>query len=199
MRSVSEKWQSLTNVLQKQNREVHVETFRNFLTTSHIVDKYFDIVEGAEDSLGLNRTERIIIYLILIKRDFMTPTEISKMTLRQVDTINKSVDGLNKKGLLRSYQSKTDRRLRKVILTEKSLEWVEQNLPVRELSLRMAMSCFSDHEAKIFDAFLKRLREQMINVINGKDHKSVKTYSSNMINDPFDNLSNTETQNCLKK
>lgn len=190
MKNVSEKWQLLNNNLKKQHRDTHIKTIRNFLTTTHLVDKYLDIMESTEKPTALNRTEKLILYLILAKRDYMTPTEISKITIRTVDTINKSVDGLNKKGLIRSSQSKTDRRLRKVILTEKGLEWAEINLPVRELCLRQAMNCFSNDEVKIFDSLLKRLREQVIHVLRNNEDKSRKIVASNTMNDPFDNLSN---------
>jgi len=199
MKNVSEKWQLLAEKLKKQHREPLIKTFRDYLTTSHFVEKYIDILENPKETVSYNSTEKLIMHLILLKCDYMSPTEISKMTLRPIDTINKSVDGLNKKGIIRSSQSKTDRRIRKIILTEKGLEACENFLPVRAFVFRQAMSCFSNDEAKLFNAFLKRMREQMVHVIHSNKNKTRKTLTSTSVNDPFDEFTNTKTQNNLKK
>lgn len=183
MKDVSEKWKLLAENLRKQNREIHIKAFRDFLETSHIVDKYFEIFE---DRVELNRTERLIILLLLAKCDYMTPTEISKIAIRPVDTIIKSVDGLDKKGVIRSSQSKSDRRLRKVILTEKGLKMAGKNLLFRELSFCQGMSCFNKAEAKIFASYLKKFREQISHVIANNAKIFNKSFTSNLINDPLD-------------
>lgn len=192
MKNVPEKWQLVTDKLKKQERELQIKIFRDFLTTSHIVEKYVEIIEEAKGAINYNRTEKLIMFLILLKRDYMTPTEISKITFRPIDTINKSIDGLNNKGVIRSSQSKTDRRVRKIILTEKGLELAEQFLPIRKDVFREATSCFNNDELKIFDSFLKRLREQMVSVMQKNSDKSRKNLTSIPSDDPFDSLLNNE-------
>ena len=199
MKNVSEKFQLLAEKLKKQQREPYIKTFTDFITTSHIVEKYIGIMEDTKNTLSYNNTEKLIMFLILLKCAHMSPTEISKMTLRPIDTINKSVDGLNKKGIIRSFQSKTDRRIRKIILTEKGLKACETFLPVRAFVFRQAMSCFSNDEARLFNALLKRLREQMVRVIHSNKNKTKKTLSPTSINDPFDEFTITKTKKCLKK
>jgi DNA-binding MarR family transcriptional regulator len=193
MKNVSEKWQLLAKTLRKQQREPHLRNFRDLLTTGHLVEKYVDIMEDTKGTVSYNSTEKLIMYLILLKCDYMTPTEISKIALRPIDTINKSIDGLSKKGIIKSSQSKTDRRIRKVILSDKGLESIEKILPVRALVFHQAMETFSNDEAKLFTAFLKRLREQMVQVIHSHGQKSNKTFTSSSINDPFDNFSSSKT------
>lgn len=188
MKKVSEKWQLLVDKLIKQHRKPHIKTFRDFLTTSHIVEKYVAIMEEAKSTINYSTTEKLIILLILLKRDYMTPTEISKLTFRSVDTINKSIDGLKKKGIIKNVQLKTDRRIRRTILTEKGLEITEQILPTRELIFHQAMGCFNNDEVKIFSALLEKLRENIIQVINDTDKKYDKFLKFNSNNDPFSNF-----------
>jgi len=185
MKKPSEKWHLLAKKLQNQHKESHVRSFRDFLTLSHIVDKYLDIKLSAD---GINRTQRMIILFILSKCGFMTPTEISRRTLRTVDTVNKSIDGLDKMGITKSSQSKKDRRIRKVTLTEKGLNLAEKTLPARYLAFSQAMDCFSKEESMIFQSLLKRLTENIVGILDRDSTESKKSFSFILPDEPFDNL-----------
>jgi len=191
MKKPSEKWHLLAKKLQNQNRESHVRSFRDFLTLSHIVDKYLDAKLSAD---GINRTQRMILLFILSKCGFMTPTEISRRTLRTVDTVNKSIDGLDKMGITKSSQSKKDRRIRKVTLTEKGLNLAEKTLPARYLAFSQAMDCFTKEEAMIFQSLLKRLREQLIHIMGNDSIESKKSFTYISPDEPFDNPPDTMTK-----
>ncbi|OGO23005.1 MAG: hypothetical protein A2144_12480 [Chloroflexi bacterium RBG_16_50_9] len=191
MKKPSEKWLLLAKNLQNQNKELHVRSFRDFLTLSHITDKYLDTNLSAD---GINRTQRMIILFILSKCGFMTPTEISRRTLRTLDTVNKSIDGLDKMGITKSYHSKKDRRKREVTLTEKGLNLAEKTLPARYLAFSQAMDCFTKEEVKTFQSLLKRLREQIIHIMGNDSVESKKCLPYISLNEPFDNLPDTVTK-----
>lgn len=154
----SEKWQLLAKLIQKQNKDLKIKSFREFLDSSHLTEKYLD---ARMSNHGINRTQRMIIFLILAKCACMTPTEISKITLRPIDTINKSVDSLDKMGLTSSTPSKKDRRIREVTLTGKGLEFAENALSDRYTSFSQAMSCFNKEETRLFSGYIKRLTKQV--------------------------------------
>jgi DNA-binding MarR family transcriptional regulator len=157
-------WKKLAEKFCEQNKEFRIRAFRNILELSHLTEKFLDFRLSSND--GVNHTQRIIILLILEKGQSMTPTELSKITLRSVDTLNKSIDGLNKMGLTRSYQSRKDRRIRKVLLTEKGLEFAEKSLPIRYVEFTKAMSCFSDKEVEIFEQLSTRMIENMVRIVS---------------------------------
>jgi DNA-binding MarR family transcriptional regulator len=163
MANVSEHWMTLAKKLHSQHKEQPIRTFRDILILSHATEKYLDIKLSAD---GTNRTQRNIILSILAKSGYSTPTEISKNTYRTIDTINKSIDGLNKMKLTRSYQSRKDRRIRQVTLTEQGLELAENTLPTRYQAFLKAMNCFSKDESKIFESLLKRLIENIISIMD---------------------------------
>jgi DNA-binding MarR family transcriptional regulator len=161
MANNSEKWKSLTDNFHTQNKNLHIRAFRDFLSASHLKDKYMDSKLSND---GINRTQRMIILEILAKGGYMTPTEISKITHHPIDTIFKSIDVLTKMGLTRSHQSRKDRRSRQVTLTDKGLELAEKTLPARYLAFSQAMACFSKEEARLYSELLRRLMKQMINI-----------------------------------
>ncbi len=153
MRNNNKKRELLSEDVQHQNEELNIKSLLEFMKLSHLLDKYLDAKLGV---YGLNRTQRRIVSFILSKNNFMTPTELSRLSLLTIDTINKSVDTLDNMGLTRSYRSRKDRRVRRVTLTEKGLEMIEKILPLRYLTFSQIMSCFSKGEIKVFFQYIQR-------------------------------------------
>ena len=173
MKKPSEKWTLLAKELHNQNKTSPVRSFRSILSLSHLVGKYLDI----KLTDGVNRTQRMIVLMILSKCGFLTPTELSRLTLRTIDAVNKSIDNLDKSGLTKSYRSKTDRRIRQVTLTEKGLDLAEKSLPDRYLAFSQAMDCFSKEEAMIFQSLLKRLVNHIFDITKKEYLESNKPFS----------------------
>ena len=150
----TKKWKALAAEVQTQNEQPYVKGLRFFIRISHFLDKY---ISANLCIHGLNQTQiRILIFTVAQVRP-VTPTELSKITYLTLDTINKSVDNLDKMGLTRSYRSRKDRRVRKVTLTEKGLDLIEKHLPLRHEVFSNFMSCFSDLEIKTFSDYLERI------------------------------------------
>ena len=158
MKNNNKKWQTLAAEVQTQNKNPYIKCLRDFMKLSHFLGKYLDTKLGV---YGLNRTQRRIIIFIVRQSEPMTPTQLSKLTLLTIDSINKSIDNLDKMGLTRSYRSRKDRRVRKVTLTEKGLEMIENSLPIRQEALSQAMGCFSDGEIKTFSGYIQRALDQI--------------------------------------
>jgi DNA-binding MarR family transcriptional regulator len=165
----SKKWQLAASYLQSQNKDPGIRTFRDLLSLSHLIENY---LEERLNSDGINRTQRMIVLLILAKNDYMTPTEISKMTYHTIDTINKSINVLNKLGLTESVRSEKDRRIRKVTLTEKGVELAEKDIPLRSMAFFQAMDGFSNKEAKVFISYINRLHKQIVHIKKENSKKS---------------------------
>jgi len=139
-----------------------------------MVDKYLDAKLSSD---GINRTQRYIVLSILSKCGYMTPSEITRRTIRILDTINKSIDSLEKMGITKSSSSKKDRRIRKVILTEKGLDLAEKTLPARQLAFSQAMDCFTKEELMIFQSLSKRLTEHIVRLMENDSNESKKSFS----------------------
>ena len=188
MRKPSEKWQLLADTLENHNMETCVSAFRAFLHLSHMVDKYLDARLSAD---GVNHTQRIILLLILLNRGYLTPTEISRSTFYILDTINKSIDSLEKMGITKSYNSKKDRRIRRVSLTEKGLDLAEISLPARYHAFIQAMDCLTEEEAMILQSLSERLTENLLRIMTSDSTKSENSSSFNSPNEPFESPRHT--------
>ncbi len=168
----SEKWYQLAKRLEKQRKELKIRSFRDFLYLTHLIEKYLD-AQLSNDSI--NRTQRMIILFILLKCEFMTPTELSRISLHSVDRINKSIDALDKMGITKSYHSNKDRRIRKVTLTEKGLDLVEMILPIEHRVFSQAMHSFTKEDMRVFRSLLKQQKEQILQIMKNDGTKSKKT------------------------
>jgi len=144
-----------------------IKCLREFMKLTHVMHAYISL---KFNGYGINRTQRRIIYNILSHKKPMTPTEISKMIPLTIDTINKSIDNLDKMGLTRSYRSRKDRRVRRVTLTEKGLEMIEKSLPLRHETLSQVMSCFSKGQIKTLSGYIQRLLDQISRLMEQADH-----------------------------
>lgn len=158
MKNNNKKWKTLAAEVQIQNENASIKCLRYFMKLSHLLSKYLDTKLGI---YGLNRTQRRIIIFIVRRSEPMTPTELSKLTTLTIDSINKSIDNLDKMGLTRSYRYRKDRRVRKVTLTEKGLEMIENSLPLRHEILSQAMGCFNADEIETFSEYIQRTIDQI--------------------------------------
>ena len=174
MKNNTKNWQLLAAEVQLQNDDPYIKCLRELMKLSHFLSKYLDAKLSV---YGLNRTQRRIIVFIVRRRESMTPTELSKLTLLTIDTINKSIDSLDKMGLTRSYRSKKDRRVRRVTLTEKGLEMIEKNLPLRYEALSQVMGCLSEGEIKTCLSYIQRLLDQVSQLTQEAEQKAVHTAS----------------------
>ena len=179
MRNNNEKRELLAAHVQRQNEELNLKSLLEFMKLSHLLDKYLDAKLGV---YGLNRTQRRIISFILSKNNFMTPTELSKLSLLTIDTINKSIDNLDKMGLTRSYRSRKDRRVRRVVLTDNGLEMIEKILPLRYQTFSQVMSCFGEAEMQVFFDYIQRLIDQISHLTQQLEQPAVPATQSDATN-----------------
>jgi len=129
VRKHQKKWNSLADNLSQQYTDLHVENFLSFIYTADIVSEY---LESMFKRAGLTQTQVVILYFLLAQRYSMTPTEISNYTIRTKDTITKAINKLNKMGVTKSIRPRNNRRQRRVLLTDKGLELLEEQLPIKK-------------------------------------------------------------------
>lgn len=152
------RWRALAEEIQRQNDQLEMKCLRDFMKLSHLIEKYFDVKLNDDQ---LNRTQRRVLVYILAYQRPMTPTELSRLFYLNVDTINKSVDSLDKLGLTRSYRSRTDRRVRKVALTDKGLDVMEKTLPQRQAVFSRVMGGLDEKSLEIFLEYTQKLLNQV--------------------------------------
>lgn len=161
MADQAERVGSLAKRLRVQANDLRVDNFLSFIYTSEIVNKYLDTELRKS---GLNRTQMSILHILIVHGGTMTPTELSSRILRSKHATTKAVDSLEKLGLTKSARTKHDRRLRKVIITPKGLDCVEETMPIRRKISSKAMQCLNQEESEAFQAILRRFRKHVLNL-----------------------------------
>lgn len=162
MSSHSERLDTLAKRLRVQANDLKFDNFLSFVYTSELVNKYLDI---ELKKVGLNRTQMSILHILIARGGILTPTELSRRITRSKHATTKAVDSLEELGLTRSTKTKSDRRLRKVAVTEKGLDLVEKTMSVRHKIGSQAMQCLDNKEAEALQDVLRKFRKHVIRLM----------------------------------
>lgn len=154
---MKKRWEAIAQQLETQNAEPSVKCLRQLLMVSHAVSKYLDEEFFAS---GLNQTQRRIINFLLCHREPMSVTELSKITFLTLDAVKKSIDGLDKKSMTRSYRAENDRRVRIVELTEKGFESIEENMVNRHRVFSLLTHTLDTDEIAQLSDLLHKMSKQ---------------------------------------
>ncbi len=161
---LDERVDELSARLKAQQEDILMDNFLAFTYTADIV---LNFVDKDLRNIGLNRTQMGIFISLALGGGTMTPTELSKSVLRSKYATIKAIDSLEKVNLVKSKKAglpskaKGDRRLRKVSLTEKAVELMEQPMAGRHELASLVMGCLSQKEQEQFKTILSRLRKHI--------------------------------------
>jgi MarR family 2-MHQ and catechol resistance regulon transcriptional repressor len=155
----SERLDLLAKRLRVQANDLKFDNFLSFIYTSEIVNRYLD---NELKKFGINRTQMGILHILIARGGILTPTELSRRITRSKHATTKSIDSLEVLGLTKSARTRSDRRLRKVTITEKGLDLVEQTMSLRHKIGSQAMQFLNDKEAEKFQNILRRFRKHVI-------------------------------------
>ena len=162
MKVNSQRLDSLARRLRVQANDLRFDNFLSFIYTFEIVNKYLD---NELKKFSLNRTQMNILHILIARGGTLTPTELSRRITRSKHATTRAVDSLEMLGLTRSARTRRDRRLRKVTITEKGLDLVEQTMSLRHNIGSQAMQCLNQEEAEAFQTILKRFRKHVLQLM----------------------------------
>ena len=162
MKAHAKRLDSLARRLRIQANDLKFDNFLSFIYTFEIVNKYLD---NELKKCGLNRTQMNILHILIARGGTLTPTELSRRITRSKHATTRAVDSLETLGLTRSAGTRSDRRLRRVTITEKGLDLVEQTMSLRHKIGSQAMQCLNQDEAEAFQTILKRFRKHVLQLM----------------------------------
>lgn len=162
MKGHSERLDSLAKRLRVQANDLKFDNFLSFIYTFEIVNKYLD---NELRKFGLNRTQMSILHILIARGGTLTPTDLSRRITRSKHATTRAVDSLETMGLTRSAKTRSDRRLRRVTITEKGLDLVEQTMSLRHKIGSQATQCLNQEEAEAFQSILRRFRKHILKLM----------------------------------
>lgn len=131
-----------------------------FLDTSDMIDKY--IVQDLRDQ-PITFAAFNVLHLLILNKGTLMPTEISNKTWRSKHAVTKIIDTLEKLELVKRLEIEgCDRRVRKVTITKKGLDLVN-NFSVHS-SARIShqvLRSLDEQELQVFTSILKRLKKDV--------------------------------------
>ena len=127
-----------------------------------LIGRYIEIHLAKEK---LTRSRIGMLNTLVTYGPSMKPSEIAKRTFRSTQTVTKSVDNLERDGLVRREALGKDRRTREVTITGKGIELVKQMLPeVLEVSAK-ALPPMTERKMKELNSMLRKIRKHLTKVI----------------------------------
>ncbi len=170
----SKELKSMADDLRNQHKDLRVDNSYDLLRTAAMLNNFLN--KGYR-KLGMKQNQAILLSFMLANGGVMTPTELQNKVFRTNNAIGSSLDSLDKLGLTKSSTSKTDRRLRRVTLTEKGLEVIKRMLPIRRNLFIKPTSCLNKEELETLQRLLEKLENHLLDLTRKKPKlKSEKFY-----------------------
>jgi DNA-binding MarR family transcriptional regulator len=148
-----------------QEKDIAMDNFLFLINTCDMILNYLDYELR---KLGLNRTQIGILTSLVLGDGTMMPTQLSRFVLRSKYATIKAIDSLEKLKLIKSERSKlsskikSDRRLRKVTITEKGLEILESTMANRRQLGSKVMGDLDDKELGELKSILSHIRNNLL-------------------------------------
>ena len=154
--------ESVANELRQIASELRVDTFLSLVRTAEVLNRYLDIELS---KYGANRARSGILNILIASGGTMRPTDLSRKLFRSKHTITRVVDSLERDGLVRREPIAEDRRLRRVTITKKGLEFVKERVFHRREISDKALSWLDEEQAQQLNSMLAHLRKHLLRYI----------------------------------
>lgn len=174
MKKRLEELDSLIEVLSSQQDDLRICNSFDILNVSGLMHKLFD--EGYRRT-GLKRTQIQILGFILANGGATTLSELRNYVYRSDNALSKSLDSLDRLGMTKSTQSKTDRRRRRTAITKNGLDVMKEILPIRNSLFTEATNSLTREEGERLRSILQTLSDHLALITSKKrDKKKKKLY-----------------------
>jgi DNA-binding MarR family transcriptional regulator len=105
-------------------------------------------------------TQAVILWIVKIAEEPVTPAMLSRWLFREPHTVSAILDRMEKQGLIKKVKDLPRKNIVRVTLTEKGEEAYAQSSKTK--SIRNIMSCLSPEERDTLRGYMERLRDEAI-------------------------------------
>lgn len=113
------------------------------------------------ESKGITRIQWIALYYLGINSDISQKDLALKMSVKD-SSIARLLDRMERDNLVRREKSIVDRRITKVVLTDKGKEMREELLPEGEKFSNILLNGISEEELQVFDDVLCKMVKNIV-------------------------------------
>jgi DNA-binding MarR family transcriptional regulator len=158
--------ESLAGEVRSQALDLKGELLLAILYTAILFNRYLEIETAKRES---NPTRFGILHNLVTHDGVMTPTNIGKRIFKSKHAVSRAVDVLEKDGLVRRQPISGDRRLRRISITRKGLDFVKSNLAEMKIISDKVFSCLNTRQAEELRIISKKLREHLLGLIDSSN------------------------------
>jgi DNA-binding MarR family transcriptional regulator len=157
--------ENLARELNSLTNEIKQDTFFSLINTTYVVHKFLTVKSKIAMS---NVTKYRVLDALVIHSGSLTPTALSKMVYRSKCAITRAVNRLEKDGLVKMEKQPSlgDRRFKKVFITQKGIEFMQDSMLERRKIAKDAMAFLSPDDMYALGKMLRRLRKNLLNQIS---------------------------------
>jgi len=156
--------QSMADEIREQAAQLRVLTLLSFVYTADVVNRYLDI-EVAR--YPVSRTGFSILHNLVLHGGTMTPTNLSKRVFRSKHAVTRVVDKLEKLGFVKRDGIGSDRRVRKVSITNEGLAFVKEAQAAGQQRMgHVLLRPLGQKQVEALGTMLKQIREHVLELID---------------------------------
>jgi len=128
-----------------------------FVQTADAVQKYADACFYKK--AGLSTTKFVVLEVLAVNQESMTPSQIARWTLRERHNITTLVDRMQQDGLVRTERNNKDKRSVNIILTNEGREALARAVPVAREIVDQVMVSMGERDVTQLVESLNILRQ----------------------------------------
>jgi DNA-binding MarR family transcriptional regulator len=153
----------LDDEIKSMSKNVRIGAFHSIIYTADVINQYLAVKMSEMES---RRTSFGILNALITHGGSMGSTELSKIVFRTKCAITRVVDTLVKDGLVKRISVKGDRRVKKIIITQKGIDLIRKTMLGRMQMADDSTSYLSDGEIEPVMEVLHNLRKHLLSKIN---------------------------------
>lgn len=157
--------EALSNQIRSLAEDMRLDTFLSLIYTADVANRYLSVKFKKYTS---HRTRYGILIALITHDGTMTPTALGKSVFRTSDTITRIVDRLERDGLVKREPQDADRRVRKVTITRKGIDFIKSTMATRQTLSHKATSCLNQEQVEELRSLLSQLRRHLRKSIGDK-------------------------------
>jgi len=162
--NIKDSMESLANEIRSLAQQMRVSVFLSMIYTADVVNRYLDI---ALIELPASRTGFNILHNLILRGGTMTPTDISKRIFRSRQGVTKTIDTLEKQGLVKREPIGEDRRTRKVSITREGVKLIKKTSSEgRERISRDILQPLNETQIEDLGTSLRQIRKHVLSLIS---------------------------------
>ncbi|MBN1848061.1 MAG: MarR family transcriptional regulator [Deltaproteobacteria bacterium] len=145
--------------IEKMGDEILLNSFPRLVIFSDVVNRFVGI--ALKDRINWLKIEALI-QLTVIGKGSLTHSEMARNMLRSKQQITKLANDLEKNGLIKRISDKENRRITRILITNKGLTHIRKSLRDIVIFENIVQGCINEAESKILGDLIRKLRRAFI-------------------------------------